>query len=109
MLPVDDTGSLATNVYLVKVRGSNVEGPESCCHRIYAPTPAATTLTTASRSPSRDFGGGAEEADEAWRLQGREKGCTLGAKGKRNGCKPWPAIRRFMRPLDGSITLVSNS
>lgn len=98
ILPVEDTGSFAIKVYLVKVRGFNVEDSSCCDFRIYAPIPAAATLTTASFTQSRCFGGAGseedaeEDADEAWRFQDRKTYFSLVKKGGRNGCKPWPII-----------------
>ena len=101
ILPVEDTGSFAIKVYLVKARGFNVEGSPCCDFRIYAPIPAAATLTTANFTQSRCFRGAgseedAEEEDEAWRFQDRETYFPLVEKGERNGCKPWPRIRGFI-------------
>lgn len=96
MLPVEETGSLAIKVYLVKVRGFKVEGLVSCCDRRYAPIPAAATITPASRPQRRYFegdAGAAEENAEAWRDQ---DGFPLVAKGGRSGCKPWSGIRGFI-------------
>lgn len=102
ILPVEDTGSFAIKVYLVKARGFNVEGSPCCDFRIYAPIPAAATLTTATFTQSRCFGGAGskedaeEEEDEVWRFQDRETCLLLVEKGGRNGCKPWPRIRGFI-------------
>lgn len=91
ILPVEDTESLEISVYLVNVRGFSVDDPESCCDRIYAPIPMAVTLTTASLSHGRCFGGVesvVEEAEEAWRLQDR--------RGGRKERRPCPRSRGFM-------------
>lgn len=62
MLPFDDTGSLATRRYLVKVTGFRVADSGPLCDLIYAPIPAAVAVTTASRSQRRCLGG--EDAEE---------------------------------------------
>ena len=99
ILPVEDTGSLETSVYLVNVRGFSVDDPESCCDRIYAPIPTAATLTTASLSHGRCFGGVesvVEEAEEAWRLQDRDIQVPVVEEGRRNERRPCPGSRGFM-------------
>lgn len=92
ILPVEDTGSFAIKVYLVKAKGFNAEGPSCCDFRIYAPIPAAATPTTANFTQSCCFGGvdsedTEEDEDEAWRFQDRETNFPLVERGEQNGCK----------------------
>lgn len=114
ILPVEDTGSFAIKVYLVKVRGFNVEDPSCCDFRIHAPIPAAATLTMASFTKSRCFGGAGseedaeEDEDKAWRFQDRETCFPLVEKGGRSGCKPWPRIRGFIEKTRRLIYILLN-
>lgn len=66
MLHVDETGSFAMSVYLVKWLGFNVDCflLASSCHRKYAPAAAAVAVTTTRRSQRRLFADDAEEDAE---------------------------------------------
>lgn len=80
MLHVDETGSFAMSVYLVKRVGFNVVffRSASSCQRRYAPAAAAVAVTTVSRSQRRLFAEDGEDGVvvvvEAYRLVRGETG-----------------------------------
>lgn len=95
MLPVDDTGSLETIWYSVKLSGFNVVDPEACCDLAYAPIPAAATVTTARRTQRRCFGGA--DLEVAWRLKVRGiEHLPYAVEGELNKNKPRGGILGFM-------------